>query len=171
MLETVQRRTLIWSRNSYDTQLLCLCRSLSHGHDWVFPFSAGLHTFSTTMCTSWICWQKTILRHKMTTHDSKRNRRSQPPPPPAINPPLPATYQNTGVFPFCNKKGENDRLAYVLSAFKTICSFHQFRRKWLCSIVFSSTITYNFEGIHDTVDTVDQNRVVIIAKEYRKFIE
>ena len=32
-----QMRTLTWSRNSYDMQPLCLCRSLSHGHDWALP--------------------------------------------------------------------------------------------------------------------------------------
>ena len=96
-------RTLIWSRNSYDTQLLCLCRSLSHGHDWVFPFSVGLHTLSTMMCIScdfvdkkWaITWQTIVLlckfiystyyefphfiHHKMTTRDSKLNWGSQTP--------------------------------------------------------------------------------------------
>ena len=53
-----QPQTLILSRNSYDTQLLCLCRSLSHGNDWVFPFSVGLHTLFTTMCTSWEFFDK-----------------------------------------------------------------------------------------------------------------
>ena len=48
-----QRWTLIWLRNSYDTQLLCLFRLLSIGHDWVFTFSVGVHTFSTKMFTSW----------------------------------------------------------------------------------------------------------------------
>ena len=53
-----QPQTLILSRNSYDTQLLCLCQSLSHGNDWVFPFSVGLHTLFTTMCTSWEFFDK-----------------------------------------------------------------------------------------------------------------
>ena len=53
-----QRRMLIRSISSYDTQLLCLCGSLSHGHDWVFTFSIGLHKFSTTMCTSWEFFDK-----------------------------------------------------------------------------------------------------------------
>ena len=48
-----QWRVLLWSRNSYVMKLLCLCWSLIHRHDWVFPFSVWLHTFSTTMCISW----------------------------------------------------------------------------------------------------------------------
>ena len=53
-----QWRTLIWSRNSYDTQLLCLCQLLSHGHDWVFPFYLVPHKCSNTMCTRWEFFHK-----------------------------------------------------------------------------------------------------------------
>ena len=68
-------------------------------------------------------------------------------------------------------KEEHDRLAYVLSEFKKICSFHRFRRKWLYSTVFSIATTNHFEGLHDTVDIVDLNKVVLKVKEYRKSIE
>ena len=166
-----QRWTIIWSRKSYDTKLLCLFWSLSHGHDIVFPLSVLLHTFYTTMCTSWEFSDK----NDSLPQDDNTQQQTQPwvsaPPSTSNQPPFASNLPEYRCVSHPQQEGINDRLAYFLSEFKTIFSFHLFRIKWLCSTVFSSDITNFVVGLYYPVDTVDLNRAVIKAKEYIKATE